>query len=378
MPRLTKSDQFLAGFITARQSDLQEMLNELASPKFLTENEMHNMRGRIDQIDANVRRQHRDIESPRLRPKLTFYEQVLELALSELTRRERHRGHLPPESDAMRARRLRSNQDLDPYASDGQGEVPLECWTCVNPAPRPAPSNVRDLRERLNDRREGREKVWWSREQPTSSEQSRYDRQHLERQVQCPPETSRPSGGGSDGAGPSGLQRVNSAVRSPSPRRMETDDSSVSAMSRSIRDISPTSARSRSSIASYVSVQQTAFSEPQTGVPLPPRRDSLPCELNRTDRDLIGRSEIYVRSQVSDGSCAYCGDQHRMYRCPAFGALGLRERWYQALSGGVCLNCLRLGHSSFTCLRPGACKRCGVRHNSLLCTLNRANRWERS
>lgn len=177
-------------------------------------------------------------------------------------------------------------------------------------------------------------------------------------------------------AGPSGLQHVRSAVRSPTPQRMETDNSSVSSVSRSIRNISPTSARSRSTIASYVSTRQEPFSQPRFDVPLPPVMSELPYPINRADRDLIGRSEIYIRKPRTDGACAECGDGHRMYHCRTFEAFDLLERWYRALRAGVCLNCLRWGHSSFRCLKEGCCKRCGVRHNSLLCPRNRANRWK--
>lgn len=102
-------------------SDLQVMLGMLASDTEFTEFEMQHMRQRIDLNDASVRSQHRDIDNVHLRPKLHIYERTLDLTVNELARRERNRGRRPPESEAMRARRLRTDDDLDAYASDGKG-----------------------------------------------------------------------------------------------------------------------------------------------------------------------------------------------------------------------------------------------------------------
>lgn len=197
------SGEFLAGFITSQQTVLQRTLNVLASEEQLTEGEMRRMREDVDLIDASVRRHHRDIHQVRLRPKLTLFERLLDLTLTELTRRERHRGRPVPESEAMRARRLRRDADLDAYASDGQGEVPLESWSLVNPAPQPAPRDAEDLRQILTDRREGRERnTWWSpqrtneqsgneqsRNEQSRNEQSRNDVQQEERHERCRPTT---------------------------------------------------------------------------------------------------------------------------------------------------------------------------------------------
>lgn len=139
MPKVTKTCEYLAGYITANMGELQAILDVSASPANLSETEMQNMRARIDLNDASVRQHHRDIEDRRLRPKLNMYERILELSIEELSRRERHRGRQLPESEAMRARRIRSDEDYAPYASDGQGPVLLEYWTLVNTAPRPAP-----------------------------------------------------------------------------------------------------------------------------------------------------------------------------------------------------------------------------------------------
>lgn len=332
---------------------------------------MQNMRSRIDLNDASIRQQHRDIHDRRLRPKLNMYECVLNLSLTELTRREQYQGRQPPESEAMRARRIRSDEDYRHYASDGRGPVPLEYWTTVEPAQRRAPISAVDLRHALENRRSGQGRQdFWS---PTDDRQPSADNA-VDHHVAHDSYQGRPSVNNADRAGPSGLQQVRTSSRSSNTSQMDTDDDFVSGNSHRTRTISPVSAQSRSSIDSYVSTRQSHFSRAQRGVPMPPVLDRLPYVINRLDFDLIGRSEVYVRPPGTVHGCPMCGADHRMIRCDQFTKLTLRERWYEALSRGICLNCLRPGHSSFTCIRPGACNRCGCRHNSLLCKRHPANR----
>lgn len=198
-----------------KQGELQQILSELSSVTRYSEVEILNMRARINSIDAAVRSQHKAIEDRRLQPNLAIYEQILELSLSELTRRENNRGHQPTESDAMRARRLRQDS-LDVYASDGRGEVPLESWTVVLPAPSPGPISANDLRLALNEREEGR-----FRYEPTihplwleSNNQRMTDVHFTNRR--SPPRSLSPR------AGPSGQQHGPRSPRPPSPSKTNT------------------------------------------------------------------------------------------------------------------------------------------------------------
>lgn len=353
MPRVANTAQFLAGIITAKMGELQAILDILASPEELTESEMRRMRDRINLIDSSVRQHHRDINIPQLRPKMTFYNRLLELTVTEMERRERHHGRMAPESEAMRARRLRNDEDYEPYASDGTGPVPLEYWGAVSPAPPRVPISANDLRRALENRRTGREqRNNWS---PPNDNRDRGRQNELE----------------SDEPGPSGIQRVQNVS---SPSKMDTDDSSASTGGHRTRENSPASARSRSSLGSYVSSRQSTFSRPVSGVPLPPVLEQIPFKITRGDRDLIDRSEIYVRRTRGNPNCPYCNDDHRLHQCKEFPNLRLVDRWYQVLNMGICLNCLRPGHSSFRCIREGACTRCGLRHNSLLCRRNPTNK----
>lgn len=391
----------------AKIGDLQANLNILASQERLTELEMHHMRERIDLNDASIRQQHRAIDDRRLRPSLTMYEAILDLAIRKLKRREENKGNKPPESEAMRARRLRTDHDLDAYASDGKGPVPLEYWTTVSPAIDKAPMTANNLRKTLEQRRSGRPRPTWGSAAGESSDEEEKRANLLVRieNERATEDVSRP--------GPSGMHRRRSPTPSPpkqkakqtpstasTVQRMDTDESITSTesrgsrikapwssndegsritspwstASRESRASSPGSARSRSSFGSYMSSKQSSFSRPLTGVPLPPMLDHAQFQLHIDDPSLIGRSEIYVRRPNANPKCPLCGHEHRMYRCPKFLSHQLQHRWYHALQLGVCLNCLRPGHSSFKCLKEGACRRCGTRHNSLLCNRHPANK----
>lgn len=375
MPKLVNSPQFLIGVIFTKMQELQVILDTLASEVQLSENEMRNMRRRIDAVDQSIHTQSRAISDPVLRPKMRQYQSILTLTLRELERREQHRGNRPPESEAMRARRLRLDEDLSGYSSDHRGPVPLENWTTVENPLGPTPIDAADLRRRLENRKLGGDQ-WQYR--PAIDHQPR-------------PNSPQPSSSGimsvcvrvngdrnRDEPGPSGLQRVVTRRRTPSPSNMSTSSDDASTGSRRTRELSPhsfrshNSARSRSSVSSYQSGRMERQTRPRHDIPLPPIRDRNPQELDQHNPDLIGMSEIYIRKPAR--GCPYCGEDHRMYRCPPFRALQLLEKWYHALNGGVCLNCLRQGHSSFRCLKEGACRRCGTRHNSLLCPRHPENR----
>lgn len=176
-------------------------------------------------------------------------------------------------------------------------------------------------------------------------------------------------------AGPSGMQQIATTPRPLSPSQMDTDSDNASTGGHRTRDVSPRSYRSRSPVPSYVSMKQQPGTRPQYDIPLPKLRNRNPFDIDPNDPDLVGQSEFYFR-KPADG-CPYCGENHRLIRCPWFKNLDLQGRWYHALNMGACLNCLRWGHSSFRCIKEGACKRCGVRHNSLLCPRFRTDQGSR-
>lgn len=132
-----------------------------------------------------------------------------------------------------------------------------------------------------------------------------------------------------------------------------------------------TSHASQASSASYQSPQMGRGRGPQRDVSLPTFHSELRYPIRAGDVDLIGMSEIYVHP--SGTLCPMCRGNHRMIRCPEFIRLILVDRWYHALSAGVCLHCLRHGHSSFRCYVDGTCSKCQKPQNSLSCPRNPAN-----
>lgn len=80
------------------------------------------------------------------------------------------------------------------------------------------------------------------------------------------------------------------------------------------------------------------------------------------------RSKVYKRMY-----CNNCTRNHPMYRCPKFLSLSLSERRERVTDLGVCGNCFtpKLMERRMHRCKAGVCKRCGKRHNSLLCEFSR-------
>lgn len=172
------------------------------------------------------------------------------------------------------------------------------------------------------------------------------------------------------------VQQRHETIRAIAVKKMEHEEeaSGHSARSRSERDASPKSTTSLSSRMNYSSSVQSAFSMPMKNVAYPPMADWCPIPLGRDEPNLIGRSEIYVRPPNGSIDCPACDGDHPMFRCETMRHPDMRERWYVALRVGVCLFCLHVGHSSFSCNRIGRCRRCKTRHNSVLCPTLPKNR----
>lgn len=125
--------------------------------------------------------------------------------------------------------------------------------------------------------------------------------------------------------------------------------------------------RSRSSFSSYASAPMRQFTGAIRGITYPPFARESPVVIPRDDRRIIGTSEYFVHP-CTGMFCPLClSNGHFMYDCDELWRSGMHERWYVALAAGVCLDCLRRGHSHFTCGRNDTCPRCRVRHNSILC-----------
>lgn len=382
MPRLRASAHFRAGFISARMADLWSILDQLRSAASISPTEMQSIRERIASIDVNVRMHHRDIDDPLVRPKLREYDELLEMTFGYLARREANDGRQVPETEAMRAARLRKD-DLDMYASDGTHEIPIERMSVVTVTPRFRPISAADLRAKLDRQRAG-ETLWGYEPQDSQApgnagRESNLPRSRNEPQREAPARRLVPIGDANANQSLYGgvrfrwsYDRDQSEARGRSRSRQQ--QCNQTSQSHDSSTSSSTYSRSSLSHASYESSRQEVFSRPRNRVTFPPMGTELPHEIRRDDPNIVGMSELYVHHPTGDRSCPLCPEMHRMIRCPVLLQSGLVLRWFRALRAGVCLNCLRRGHSSFTCYTEGACKQCGVRHNSLLCPRHPLNK----
>lgn len=70
--------------------------------------------------------------------------------------------------------------------------------------------------------------------------------------------------------------------------------------------------------------------------------------------------------------CAICDEPHRVYKCSKFLKMNLSARKKAVRDKNLCHNCFRNSHYSKDC-PSNACKRCNIKHNSLLCSGNPLN-----
>lgn len=75
--------------------------------------------------------------------------------------------------------------------------------------------------------------------------------------------------------------------------------------------------------------------------------------------------------KVQKMHCPQCKGDHALIRCQKFRAMSFNERQRAVRNDLMCQNCLVLSHSTHQCPK-GPCKKCGVKHNSLLGCADRA------
>ena len=90
----------------------------------------------------------------------------------------------------------------------------------------------------------------------------------------------------------------------------------------------------------------------------------------RTNQPLLkikkaeGRSLVTSTQSPNSGECCKCGENHRLYHCPAFEKLKIPERWKLVKANGLCPNCL--GNHKSECMSKFRCKKCSKDHHTLL------------
>lgn len=379
MPRLPHNSSFLAGYVHRVMEQLRGIVHQLDERRNFSEYEIGHIERSIMGIDADMKCQRRCIDNDSdLQKKMLEYDQLLKMAHRGLKEVQAlNRDGAQPDSQSSPIQfgdvdmaeydeprrsvfaRLDLQRDEDEqdtislFASDCEAEIPVHRMSVIKSAPSyepikfSAPANpikqatgasqrenvagedgLRQLARQEIERRHRRE------QSKVVSSKSQIVLNHRGEPVRIGPTASERS-------------------------RSELD--------------SNYGARSQSSFASYVSSAQRVHATPLTNITYPPILDKCPINMARNDPTLIGRSEIFTTKPREARLCPECTGHHKMYRCTTIIRAGLQERWYKALKAGVCLYCLRTGHSSFTCEDLGACYRCKTRHNSLLCPKNQRN-----
>lgn len=72
-------------------------------------------------------------------------------------------------------------------------------------------------------------------------------------------------------------------------------------------------------------------------------------------------------------NCKVCNERHLLHKCPTFLKMNLSNRRKCIKDHELCMNCFKPFHISRDCY-GGACVRCNIKHNSLLCPENPVNR----
>ena len=84
----------------------------------------------------------------------------------------------------------------------------------------------------------------------------------------------------------------------------------------------------------------------------------------RTGARSLATTATPVASSSKPSPCAKCNEDHRLYKCPAFNALKVQERWELVKKGKLCRNCLY--DHPFPCRSERRCKTCKKDHHTLL------------
>lgn len=387
---------FGAGFIEAKISQMRKLVCRLETRGDIVGRELDGLWEEIKEIEAEVKRQVQIAKDERLRAKLAEFMALLAKAQALLQRCEQQ---VPAsielnegiDQDEWEHVVMDSGSDLSyeearSYVSENEEEIAVRMMSRADPTPtfvvidferenRAVSESERRKTERgmgacygvqYDDRQEQRrnEKRCRIREQGrmvehhrttrSSSRKRQHDAAEQRNRTNAQDETeerARP--------GPSGMSGQRSRGNCRGGRSGERSCKDVNTSEQKFQWLRP----------------QEEFSGPVRDRTYPPIMAEPPMQLKRGDITLIGMSEMYVRPRRTDPRmCPLCAHNwHKLYRCTQFLRMSLEDKWHTVLMEGLCLNCLIHGHSHFTCRTPGACHRCGKRHNSQLCPLGPHN-----
>lgn len=94
-------------------------------------------------------------------------------------------------------------------------------------------------------------------------------------------------------------------------------------------------------------------------------KQNVPVNKNMVFKDFSGKPE----KKRAKTSCPRCSADHYLHRCDLFRKLILSAKIDTIERARLCRNCFSPAHSTADCAK-GECKKCKVKHNSLLCPFN--------
>lgn len=360
MPLNVNSAEFLVGYIQSKMEQMHAIVHRLDDDEGFSQRELERMREEYLTIDLDIQTQSRSVDDKDVEPTMEEYRALYSVTEQkwkvQYAKVDTSKGAIPKNRRASpeiqfgevdmaeyendepvdEPQRRVVDTSMEMYVSDNEEPVPLQYWSYVRTT-----ANFRPIQFARSD------ELWSA----SATKQPKLRAKTTRRHIQQSPST------------------VFSSSESQIDPVYGGRFNRLSTSSQASRQ------KPKKSVVSYVSSKQEPFSKAVSGRPYPPMLTQLPYSISRTDSRIIGMSEIYVRRPKPAQICPICpGGKHKLFHCTTFERSSLLERWFRALSAGVCLNCLTLGHSSFTCMSPGACTRCQKRHNSLLCPMNPMNR----
>lgn len=354
--------EYRVGFIQTKVDQLRKIVHRLENQHDFAKRELDHMRMEMMEIETEVLYQKKFYKDDRSGPRVKEFDQLYAMAEQlweeQYTRVSVSKGTIPKTSGNSPAiqfgevelaihgnadqenlppqepRRRVIDTSLDDYATDNEKPLPVHCLSRVRPSPSYKPIEFPRPEELSRKQQEDEADLRAKLEQR---------RKHLCQPIESLSVSSKDSQPAPLYGGQYGRPKVSSQ-------------------------------KSGQSFGAYVWSRQEIFAKPVSGRTYPPILTELPFQISRQDPEIIGMAEIYVRKPMPAQICPICPDSnHKLFRCATFKRSSLLERWFRALRVGVCLNCLTLGHSSFTCISGGACTRCQTRHNSKLCPQNPNN-----
>lgn len=96
---------------------------------------------------------------------------------------------------------------------------------------------------------------------------------------------------------------------------------------------------------------------------------AIPKQKAGVSKDLVFKQDAKPDKKRAKTSCPRCSADHYLHRCEQFRTLTMTAKLETVDRARLCRNCFSSQHTTTECAK-GDCKKCKVKHNSLLCLFN--------